>query len=97
MSPVSVPALQLGSPARPATGSETTATGSGGGAAGGDSSSDTSIMGGAMRNVFRTVIRVFRLDKVVLGSLPRRVPTRAIAKNADAFGQVLLKLLLDVA
>lgn len=49
---------------------------------------ETSIVGGAFRNIFRTFVRVFRFEKVALGSLPRRVPTRVIAKSADTLGQV---------
>lgn len=47
---------------------------------------ETSIVGGAFRNIFRTFVRVFRFE--ALGSLPRRVPTRAISKSADTLGQV---------
>ena len=51
---------------------------------------ETSVAGGAFRNVFRSFMRVFKLEKVVLGSIPRHVPAQKIAKSADALGQVLL-------
>ena len=57
---------------------------------------ETSIVGGALRNVFRTFARVFRVEKVVFGSLPRRVPTRAIAKSADTLGQVHVDTWVDI-
>lgn len=49
---------------------------------------ETSAVGGAFRNICRTLTRVFRIEKVVIGSVPRRVPARTLAKSADTLGQV---------